>query len=67
MTEVADVLTTEEAAGFLRRSTKTVLALARSGDLPGNKVGRAWRFLRVDLAAYFHGEQPRGETLVVNR
>jgi excisionase family DNA binding protein len=55
MVEDADVLTTEEAAGFLRVSTKTVLALARDGFLPGTKVGRAWRFLRADLIAYVHG------------
>jgi excisionase family DNA binding protein len=55
MTEVTEVLTTEEAAQLLRVSTKTVLALARAGSLPGEKVGRAWRFLRADLLEYVHG------------
>jgi excisionase family DNA binding protein len=55
MAEVAEVLTTEEAADLLRVSTKTVLALVRRGSLPGEKVGRAWRFLRSDLLAYLHG------------
>jgi excisionase family DNA binding protein len=57
MTELVEVLTTEEAADLLRVSTKTVLALARDGSLPGTKVGRAWRFLRADLVAYVHGGQ----------
>ena len=56
--ETKDVLTAEEAAGFLRVSTKTLLALARDGALPGEKVGRAWRFLRADLLDYLHG-RPR--------
>ncbi len=55
MTEDAEVLTTEEAAELLRVSTKTVLTLARDGALPGEKVGRAWRFLRTDLLDYVRG------------
>lgn len=54
MPEVAEVLTADEAADLLRVSTRTVLALARDGALPGTKVGRAWRFLRTDLVAYVH-------------
>lgn len=50
MSATADeVLTAEEAAALLKVSTKTLLRLARSGDLPGQKVGRAWRFVRGDL------------------
>jgi excisionase family DNA binding protein len=55
MTEDADILTTDEAADLLRVSSKTILALARDGILPGTKVGRAWRFLRADLLDYVHG------------
>jgi len=56
MTEVAaEVLTADEAADLLRVSTKTVLTLARDGALRGTKVGRAWRFLRVDLMDYVRG------------
>ena len=55
MTEDTEVLTSEEAADLLRVSTKTVLALARRGELPGEKVGRAWRFVRADLLNYVRG------------
>lgn len=47
MAEEQEVLTAEEAAALLRVSTKTVLALARAGSLHGEKVGRAWRFVRT--------------------
>lgn len=53
--EDPDVLTAEEAATLLRVSTKTLLALAREGELPGEKVGRAWRFLRPELLGYLRG------------
>ncbi|MGC3020335.1 helix-turn-helix domain-containing protein [Brevibacterium sp. FAM 24630] len=57
MAEEHEVLTTEEAAALLRVSTKTVLALAREGSLPGEKVGRAWRFLRGDVIALVRGSK----------
>lgn len=38
------VLDASEAALLLKVSTKTVLRLARAGELPARKVGREWRF-----------------------
>jgi len=60
-----EVLTAEEAAELLRVSTKTVLSLARDGSLPGEKVGRAWRFVRTDLLDYVRGgnRERNGATL----
>ena len=60
MQEVTEVLTAEEAADLLRVSTKTVLMLAREGTLPGEKVGRAWRFVRTDLLDYVRGQKRSG-------
>lgn len=57
MREDAEILTANEAAELLRVSTKTILALARDGSLPGEKVGRAWRFVRADLLDYVRGKQ----------
>lgn len=55
MPEEPEVLTAEEAADLLRVSVKTVLALARAGTLPGEKVGRAWRFVKTDVLNYVRG------------
>jgi excisionase family DNA binding protein len=60
MQEVTEVVTAEEAAELLRVSVKTVLALARAGALPGEKVGRAWRFVRADLLDYVRGQTQDG-------
>ncbi len=46
------VLTTEEAARFLKLHPHTVLKLAREKRLPVAKLGRAWRFRRVDLEEF---------------
>lgn len=43
------VLTSDEAAAYLRVSVKTLLRLVHRGELPGTKVGRSWRFHRADL------------------
>ena len=55
MPEDNEILTADEASALLRVSTKTVLALVRAGTLPGEKVGRAWRFLKSDVLMYVSG------------
>jgi len=57
MEDDAAVLTADEAAKLLRVSTKTITTLARTGVLPGEKVGRSWRFLRSDLLDYVGGRR----------
>lgn len=47
-----DVLTADEAAHYLRVSLKTLYRQVRAGQIPGQKVGRAWRFRRADLIAF---------------
>jgi len=46
------VLDAGAAAELLKVSTKTLLRLARGGEVPGRKVGRSWRFERGDLIAW---------------
>lgn len=53
------MLTTEKAAGLLRVSTKTILTMGWDGSLPGEKGGRAWRFLRADLVESLRGDHRR--------
>jgi excisionase family DNA binding protein len=52
------VLTAEGAARLLHVSVKTLLALARAGELRGRKVGREWRFVREDLLSYVRTGAP---------
>ncbi|MDP2873397.1 MAG: helix-turn-helix domain-containing protein [Bacillota bacterium] len=57
-----EVLTVAETADLLKLSEYTVRELARKGELPGRKVGRAWRFVRgavMDLVRMVPpGERP---------
>jgi excisionase family DNA binding protein len=50
VTETTEVLTLDEAAGFLRVSQDAVLRLAVQQALPGRQIEGQWRFLRTALA-----------------
>jgi excisionase family DNA binding protein len=47
-----DVLTLEEVAELLAVDPEAVAALARDGELPGRKIGEAWRFARAAVLAW---------------
>ncbi|MFA5183618.1 MAG: helix-turn-helix domain-containing protein [Syntrophales bacterium] len=52
------VLTTEEAAEFLKLTPFTVRDYARRGILPARKVGKSWRFYKPDLVAWLRDYDP---------
>jgi excisionase family DNA binding protein len=52
-------LTAEDAAEILRVNPKVVRQMCRDGELPANKVGRAWRIDREAVRAYIHGRRWR--------
>ncbi|MBC8353087.1 MAG: helix-turn-helix domain-containing protein [Planctomycetes bacterium] len=45
-------LTIDEVVSMLRLSKDTVYRLAKSGELPGKKVGRSWRFTAEEIESY---------------
>lgn len=49
---VPDILDAHDAAELLRVCEKTVLKLARDGEIPAVRIGRQWRFSRSALTAY---------------
>ena len=50
-----EILTLEEAAGYLRVHPQTVYRRLRAGALPGAKVGDQWRLRKADLDEYLKG------------
>jgi molybdopterin-binding protein len=54
------LLSAEQAATYLHLNVKRVQALARSGKLPGRRVGRKWLFDERDLDATL-GRAPQPE------
>jgi len=55
---VSEVLTLKEAANYVRVSQKTLRAKALAKQVPGQKIGREWRFLKRALDDYLSGALP---------
>ena len=47
--QFGQVMTSVEAAEYLKMHVKTVCRLAKEGKIPAKKVGSEWRFLRTVL------------------
>lgn len=56
----SEVLTIKEVAEYLKVNERTIYRLAASNELPGFRVGNAWRFKRSDLDTWVlkQTEQP---------
>ncbi len=52
------VLTAKEAAQILRVGRNILNRMFRDGEIPANKIGRAWRVDRDVLLAYLHDKTP---------
>lgn len=52
VTKTEETLDIAEAALLLRAEDSTVMAYARSGELPGARIGKAWVFLREDVLSF---------------
>ena len=60
-----EIMTPSEVAGLLKIHLKTVYKLAEKGVIPGNRIGRSWRFSRSDVLELVSsreaGEQVNGQ------
>jgi len=56
---ISDILTVEETARLLKIPRSSVYKLAQEGKIPGQKVGRHWRFHRLTLLKWIAGELDR--------
>jgi excisionase family DNA binding protein len=48
------VMTIEDLAIYLKLSKSTLYKLAQEGKVPGQKVGKHWRFHRVAIDAWLN-------------
>mgnify|MGYP001579373816 CR=1 len=44
-----EILTLEEASGFLKLSRSTLYNLAQHKKIPARKIGKSWRFVKAYL------------------
>jgi excisionase family DNA binding protein len=50
-------LTTEEVLDYLHVNLRTVYRLIKAGKIPAVRVGRQWRFRKVDLDIWLQGQR----------
>ncbi|HMA77131.1 MAG TPA: helix-turn-helix domain-containing protein [Candidatus Krumholzibacteriaceae bacterium] len=55
--DIHDVMTSVEAADYLKMHVKTVCRLAKERKIPAKKVGSEWRFLRSVLDKWLAQEE----------
>lgn len=46
---IPEVMTIDDLAAYLQVSKSSLYKLAQDGKVPGQKVGRHWRFLRTTI------------------
>lgn len=60
--DVPDIMSVHQLSVFLSIPVPTLYRLARSGKLPGRKIGRQWRFSRAAIAEWLYcRESEKGE------
>jgi excisionase family DNA binding protein len=55
---VEEIMTPSEVAALLKIHLKTVYKLAEKGVIPGNRIGRSWRFNRNDVLELVSSSKP---------
>jgi excisionase family DNA binding protein len=58
-TLIPDVLTLEEAAGYLRLPEETVEREALQGHIPGRRIEDSWRFLKAAIDDWLRSQDSR--------
>lgn len=51
-----NTLNLQQAADFLNIHPVTLAEKARSGDIPGAKIGKSWVFIDIDLVDYIRAQ-----------
>jgi len=55
-----DIMTIEALAAYLKISRSTLYKLVQNGRLPGQKVGKRWRFHKEAIDEWLKQQPPKG-------
>lgn len=56
MDKYPEIMTVEEAATMLQMNPTSLARKAKRGDIPGNKPGKRWIFVKEHLLEYLRGD-----------
>ncbi len=54
-----EILTPSQVAALLQIHVKTVYRLTEEGVIPGNRIGRSWRFSKMDILDLVSNKQKK--------
>ena len=54
---LSDVMTIEQLCSYLQLSRSTLYKLAQEGKVPGQKVGKHWRFRKQVIDEWLRGRE----------
>ncbi|MES9855039.1 MAG: helix-turn-helix domain-containing protein [Sedimenticola sp.] len=57
-----EVMTIEELSSYLKIPKSTLYKLAQEGKLPGQKIGKQWRFGKRAIDYWINDDLPGGKT-----
>ena len=60
VTRFKEVLSLDELAGYLEVSKSTLYKLAQRGGIPGQKVGKQWRFHKAAINSWLQRHPEHG-------
>jgi excisionase family DNA binding protein len=64
MSEKRDFVTLDGLRKLLHISPKTAQLIAESGEIPGRRIGKTWKFYREDIVEYIRsGNRPKDSTV----
>ncbi len=52
-----EIMTIEELSGYLKIPKSTLYKLAQEGKLPGQKIGKQWRFGKRSIDRWINDDQ----------
>ena len=52
---MAEIMTTQEVAKYLKLHEVTIGKLAKEGEIPGVRIGRLWRFDKETIDKWISG------------
>ena len=64
---MATWLTLDELARYLKKGRSTLYHMARSGQLPSQKVGRTWRFDQEEVDRWIKSKKAGSSTATTRR
>ena len=57
---MGNIVTAKEVGQFLKLTGATIYRLALTGEIPGFKIGKSWRFDMDEIIKSIHKEKKKG-------